>query len=193
MITIRKGSLHDAEYIATYLMLAMEEIVYKFIGERDAKKARDFMLYFAERENNQYSYQNCWVAEDEEQVVAAVNLYAGADLNELRQPVITRIREQYSNNVMPEDETEPGEYYIDSLGVNCSQQGKGIGSQMLRFLIDEYVHKRGETLGLLVDDDNLKARKLYLNLGFKTVGKKALLGKTVEHLQIKPSFTLPSS
>jgi ribosomal protein S18 acetylase RimI-like enzyme len=184
-VIIRKALLKDSEIVAACLLLAMEDIVYKFIGERDFEKATESMRYFVEQENNQYSYQNCWVAEDENGVVAAVNLYDGASLAALRNPVMEYIQSRYSTNLSPEDETSAGEYYIDSLGVEPAQQGKGIGSQLLEFLINEYVHRRKQTLGLLVDEANTAAKKIYLKQGFKNVGTKVLLGKRLEHLQIK--------
>jgi ribosomal protein S18 acetylase RimI-like enzyme len=184
MIIIRQATLEDAELIATLLLSAMEDIVYRFIGRKDPTKAKEFMLYFSKRENNQYSYQNCWVAEDDKNVVAAVNLYDGAKLNELRQPVTEYLRSRFNKDFKPEDETQTGEYYIDSLAVTPSQQGKGIGSKILQFLTDEYVNKQRRTLGLLVDEANPNARRLYLKLGFKTAGRKVLFGKNLEHLQI---------
>ena len=184
MMVIRRATLKDSEKIATYLLLAMEDIVYKFIGEKDPKKAKEFMLYFAERERNQYSYQNCWVAEDENGVLAAVNLYDGARLNELRQPVVEYIVTHFNKDFKYEDETQAGEYYIDSLGVHPGLQGKGVGSKILQFLIDEYVDKGNQTLGLLVDEENPNAKRLYLKLGFKSAGKKVLFGKHMEHLQV---------
>src|SRR4028119_178002 len=181
---IRKATPNDAEFIAIYLLLAMEDIVYKFIGSKDKAKAAEFMLHFLQQKNNQYSYQNCWVAEINSEVVAAVNLYDGARLDELRQPVIEHIRSEFSQDFKPEDETQAGEYYIDSLGVNTSQRSRGVGSKVLRFLIDEYANKQRKTLGLLVDEENPNARRLYLKKGFKTVGRKFVFGKNMEHLQI---------
>ena len=185
MIFVRKATLNDSEIIATYLSLPMKDILYKFIGEEDPEKAREFMLHFVARENNQYSYQNCWVVEDNMKVVAAINLYNGALLSELRQPVIEYLSSKFNNHFNPEDETQAGEYYIDSLGVNPNQQGKGIGTKLLQFVIDEYVNKRSQTLGLLVDEINPNAKKLYLKLGFKSAGTRILFGKNMEHLQIK--------
>ncbi|MDR3346303.1 MAG: GNAT family N-acetyltransferase [Campylobacteraceae bacterium] len=185
MLIIRKATPKDAEAVASYLLLAMEDIVYKFIGEKQSEKAKEFMLYFAKKENNQYSYQNCWVALHEGEVVCAVNVYDGARLEGLREDVKAYIKEKFGKEFNPENESEAGEWYIDTLGVDERFQGRGIGSEVLRFLIDKYVHKEGQTLGLLVDDDNPKAKKLYLKLGFKSVGKKTLVGKNMEHLQIK--------
>lgn len=183
---IRKATLKDAPAIAPLLVLAMEDILYKFINETNYTKAKAFLLHFIAQENNQYSYQNCWLAEEENQIIAAVNLYDGAKLQQLRAPIMEYVKTHYNPNFNPENETQSGEFYIDSLGVAPNQQGKGIGSKLLLFLIDEYVIQKQQTLGLLVDEDNPAAKKLYLKLGFKTVGKKTLVGKNLEQLQIKP-------
>jgi ribosomal protein S18 acetylase RimI-like enzyme len=185
MITVRKATSNDSKFIATCLLLAMNEIIYKFIGEEDPEKAKAFLLHFVESDNNQYSYQNCWVAEDDMGVAGAVNLYDGSRLIELRQPVIDYTRSRFTSDYNFEDETHAGEYYIDSLGVNPNYQGQGIGTRLLQFLIDEYVNKRAQTLGLLVDEANPNAKRLYLKLGFTSAGKRILFGKNMEHLQIK--------
>jgi ribosomal protein S18 acetylase RimI-like enzyme len=183
-MVIRKAIITDAENIALLLLMAMEDIVFKFIGEEDQEKAKTFLLHFIKNEDNQYSYQNCFVAEMDNKVVAAVDVYDGARLATLRQPVIEYIHNNYDKNLRLEDETGSGEFYIDTIGVSHGHRGKGIGAKLLQFLIDEYVKKQGKTLGLLVDEENPAAKKLYVKLGFKGVGKIAFAGKLMEHLQI---------
>jgi ribosomal protein S18 acetylase RimI-like enzyme len=184
MAFVRKATLNDSQIIATLLFLAMEDIVYMFICAEDPEEAREFLLHFVEKENNQYSYQNCWVIEDNMNVLAVINLYDGTLLQEKRQPVIDYIRNKYNKDFNPEDETRAGEYYIDSFGVNPDHQRKGIGTKLLQFVINEYVMRRGQTLGLLVDETNPNAKRLYLKLGFKSAGRKILFDKHMEHLQI---------
>jgi ribosomal protein S18 acetylase RimI-like enzyme len=186
-MNIRKAIPSDAEYIAPLLLMASEEIIFKFIGEKDSEKAKAFLLFFIKKENNQYSWQNCLVAEIDNEVAAAVVLYDGARLAALRQPVLEYICKNFNENLQLEDETGGGEYYIDSIGVSIGHRGKGIGAKLLQFLIDEYVYKQRKTLGLLVVEENPAAKKLYLKLGFKSVGKIVFVGKTMEHLQIKTS------
>lgn len=181
---IRKATQTDSSFIVPILILAMEDILYKFIGKKDYAAAEDFLLHFIERENNQYSYQNCFVAEEGNDIVGVISIYDGADLHVLRNPIIERVRTHFNPNFNPEDETQNGEFYIDSLGVNPNHQGKGIGSKLLQFLIEEFVTKNHQTLGLLVDEENPQAKKLYLKLGFKIVGEKILVGKKLDHLQI---------
>lgn len=184
---IRQARAADAEAIATYLMLAMEDILFEFIGQTDSERAKAFLLHFVQQEDNQYAYQNCLVAELDQQVVAALNIYDGAQLLRLRSPIAHYIKTKFSINFNPENETQAGEYYIDSFGVSTAHQGKGIGAKMLQHVIGYYVHQQGQTVGLLVDHDNIKAERLYTKLGFKPVGHKLLVGKTMKHLQIAPS------
>lgn len=182
---IRKATPIDAVSIAELIMLAMEDIVYSYIGQQNYSMARDFLLHFVKNENNQYSYKNCLVAEDAGQVIASLNFYDGAKLNELRQPVIDYISNQFNRDLHIEDETQAGEVYIDSLGVSINYQGKGVGFSMLQFLIDEVVIKKKQILGLLVNKQHPNAKKLYQKAGFESVGLKMLLGNSFEHLQIK--------
>lgn len=184
---IRKATANDAEAIARHLLDAMEDIVYAFIGERDHAKAYEFMSYFTGTENNQYSYENCRVAEVDRKVVGAINVYDGALLAELRRPVVQYIRNNYKRDFPEGDETGAGEYYLDTLSVDKNFRCRGIGSGLLQFVIDEYVHRQHKILGLLVDDGNPDAKRLYLKLGFKPAVPKILFGKQLAHLQISPA------
>lgn len=181
---IRKATLLDLESVASCLLLAMEELFYQFTGIKDYDTAKNLMIHFVKTENNQYSWQNCLIAESEGKVIAAINIYDGADLIKLRQPVLDCIRENFNPHFDPENETREGEIYIDSLGVDPRWQGKGIGTKLLMYIIDHYVEKGDKTVGLIVETGNENAKGLYLKLGFTYAGMKTLAGKQFEHLQI---------
>lgn len=184
-MTIRKARPEDAKPIAAILILAMEDILYNLLGENDYNTTKIVLENFLKQENNQYSYQNCYVVEEDFKIIAAANVYNGANLSKLRQPILDYIESHSKPKLQVENETQAGEIYIDSLGVSKNQQGKGIGSKLLSFLINKYVKNNKQTLGLLVDKENPEAKKLYIKLGFKTVGEKELLEHKLEHLQIK--------
>lgn len=183
---IRKAKLQDYKQITFCLLLAMEDIAYQFIGEKSYEKATLFLDAMTSEKDNQYSYENCWIIENKDGIAGVACLYDGEKLRELRQPIANYIKQHFGKDFNPEDETQAGEIYIDCVGVNPNQQGKGIGSKIFDFLIDEYVKKQNKTLGLLVDNDNPKAEKLYLKLGFEMVGEKTLVGKTLKHMQYRP-------
>lgn len=182
---IRKAISEESKLIAPYILLAMEDIAYRFIGTNDLEKATHWMESLIREKGNQYSFENCWVVESEGKILAAAIVYDGGRLIELRAGVANSIRSMFNKDFDPEDETQEGEHYIDCVGVDPNQQGKGIGSKLFQFLIEEYVHRNNETLGLLVDRVNPNARKLYLKLGFEIVGEKTLVGKNMYHLQFK--------
>lgn len=184
-MTIRKAYIEDSPAITTYILLAMGDIIYQFIGEKDETKAKECMLHFVEQLGNQYSYTNCWVLEDEGEIIAAACVYDGAKLTMLRAPVLAYLKKEFNRTFTVKDETGEGEFYLDCLGVDPKHQGKGSGSKMLLFLVEEYVKKQHLALGLLVDENNPDAKRLYLKLGFGVVGVKTFAGKKMVHLQIR--------
>lgn len=184
-IVIRKAEATDYKAIAQCLMLAMEDIFYVFIGENSKEKAIAFLEQLIHKKGNQYSYENCWVATSANEIVGAGLIYDGSKLRQLREAVAQEIKKVFNRAFNPEDETQTGEYYIDCIGILPNQQGKGVGSALIKFLIDHYVHQRKKTLGLLVEKNNSSAKNLYLKLGFEVIGDKILVGKHLEHMQFR--------
>ena len=182
-MTIRSAQISDAPYIAELMNLAMLEITYQFIDEENTEKANTFLAHFIAKENNQYSYENIFVVEDDGKVIGQISMYDGAKLQELRQPIWNKIKAERHVDYWAEDETQAGEIYIDTFAVSPLAQGKGIGKQLLQYAIDEIVHKQQKTLGLLVDKDNPDAKRLYERIGFSVVNEIFIFGKTMEHMQ----------
>jgi ribosomal protein S18 acetylase RimI-like enzyme len=183
-ILIRKARKEEAQAILSCMLLAMEDFACKFLATENKQHAAEFLLHFIRQEENMYSWQNCLVAEKEGKIIATANVYEGSELIRLREPVIDFVRTYYNAKFNPEDETQAGEFYIDSLGVLTEEQGKGYGTMMLRALMEEYVVRRKQNLGLLVREENPGAKKLYLRMGFQPVDKRMLAGKKMDHLQI---------
>lgn len=183
---IRQAKPDEANTIAPYLLMAMGDISYIFIGEKSPEKATAWLESLISKIGNQYSFENCFVAEGNNKIIGVALVYDGGKLKELREPVAKAIKEMFNRDFNPEEETEAGEYYIDCVAVDPTRRGSGIGSKLLQFLINEYVYQNNETLGLLVDKQNPDAKKLYLKLGFKIIGEKTFAGKKMEHLQLNP-------
>lgn len=183
---IRKAKKEDADQIAELMILAMTEIVYQFIGKEDYEEGKKFLRDLIQEDNNQYSYQYIFVAEDQNKILGQLCLYPGGLLKSLRQPVLDRIKAIYNNDYSVSDETQEGEIYIDTLAVNTAAQGKGVGKLLIQFAIEEFVHKNQEPLGLLVDNDNPNAKRLYEKMGFTVQNDVSIFGKKMEHMQYIP-------
>lgn len=191
----RKATIQDASTIAKCLFLAMKEIVFYYVGSESESKAHSFLETLVRQEGNQYSFENCWILENEENmIVAASNVYDGANLHILRAPVFKLAEDLYQTNLEQiGDETVSGEMYIDCIAVLPGHQGSGYGTILLQNLIEVYVNQQDLTLGLLVDLDNPNAQRLYERLGFGAKGKKLFAGKWLEHMQINQHQKLLST
>lgn len=190
---IRKARSEDSSTLAELMLLAMSDIVFAFIGSYDHEQALSFMNGLVRQRGNQYSFENSWLAEENGQIIGSITIYDGADLQRLRQPVLDLLSKQYSRTILPEIETEAGEIYIDTLAVHPDHRGKALGTRLLQFIIEQKVEQEGRALGLLVDKNNLMAKKLYLKLGFRKVGERTLVNHPYDHLQLKPQRSLLSN
>ena len=80
-------------------------------------------------------------------------------------------------------ETEPDEFYLDTLMTLPDYRGRGVARALI---IDagEKAGKAGKPLGLLCDLDNQRARKLYDSVGFREVGLRPFAGHEMAHMQM---------
>lgn len=180
---IRPATPTDAPVLSELIILAMGQLANKFAGSDDVAKAIQLFEKFSSQTGNQYSYENTLIYEDESGVCGMILGYNGADLEKLRAPFLHYLKEVNGFNQPIEDETQPGEYYIDCLSVFSAQQGKGIAKALIKALIEHAAEKGHFTTGLIVHQNNPQAKKLYLKLGFKVVDERVFVGDIYEHLQ----------
>lgn len=182
---IRKALASEAETIAELMLFAMKDIAFEFIGEHNELKAKEFLTALIRSPKNQYSFENTWVLTQNNQIAGSFTIYDGSKLTELREPVLAYLAQYYNQSFIPQDETESGEYYIDTIGVFPKFRGQGLGHKILDYIIKEFAEKEHKTIGLLVDINNPKAKKLYDSKGFKVVGQKQLMSENHLHMQYK--------
>lgn len=181
-MSIRPAESNDARNIAEFILLAMNDLAFKFSNSTDKEFTHSLFEKFVAAKSNQYSFENTLVAEENDEIIGAILAYDGAKLEELRNPFIEYLKTNCGFEGTPENETEAGEIYLDTLGVSPHHQGKGIGQKLIQSLIEQSRKKGFQKIGLLVDPDNPPAKRLYERIGFKVVGTKPLLGTTYEHL-----------
>ncbi|MCP1996906.1 GNAT family N-acetyltransferase [Flavobacterium sp. HSC-61S13] len=180
---IRAAKIEDHDIVPEMMLQAMEDIVFSFIGKSDIEEAIQFLTHFFRSENNQYSYQNTFVAVDEhEDIWGSITCYDGGKLEELRKPVLEHISSRYGLELHPENETQAGELYLDTLAVAPSAQGKGIGSSLLQHIIQYAREQQYKQVGLLVDFENPNAQKLYERVGFKAKETLTFMGGEYYHM-----------
>lgn len=180
MAQIRPALASDVQWVAPLIFQAMEDIVFKLIGQKNPEQGITFIQKLFVQENNQYSYQNTLVYEADGVCVGSLVSYDGKDLAPLRSPVLELAQQINPAPVSIEDETQSGELYIDTLSVSPNFQGMGIGSELVNFLKSQT--SEGQKIGLLVDSQNPQAEKLYNRLEFVYENSVSLSGGIYKHL-----------
>ena len=174
-LTIRPATMADAELIAHAVCMAVDYDI--------SHPIYPVFLTLARMEHTQYSYQNTLIAEVNGKGVGALVGYDGALLEELRKPIFPLLERYLGAATTIEDETEAGEFYLDSCGILPDYRGMGIGRALIATMRDKAFMEGHTRVGLIVDVDNPDAERLYLSLGFKRVGNKRFLGHDMHHLQ----------
>ena len=80
-----------------------------------------------------------------------------------------------------DDETQEGEFYLDSLAVYTEYRKRGIASKLLQRFVD-YATELGLPAALLVDKNNPNAERLYTSLGFVYKNDAMWGGHEMRHL-----------
>lgn len=182
-ITIRPATEADAALIAQVVAMAIgdEEGVRHYCGEQYL----DVLADIASQSDTQYSWQQTLVAEVDGEAVGAVVGYDGGELSRLRDGTYSVIRKTIAEAQPIIDETEAGEYYLDSVGVLPHFQGRGIGRVLVNTLCTKAFAEGHQRVGLIVDIENPQAESLYASLGFRRVGTKLFFGHKMWHLQLE--------
>ena len=182
---IRQAAIEDSAFIAKAILLALGMNLDNL--EDESTWGDDSLILFenlAKREDSQYSYKNTLVCEVAGEIAGVLIAYDGAMLSPLRKALFDEIERMNLVSVTGlGDETEPGEYYIDSLTVFEEFRCKGVATNLINRVVEEARKRNIQKVGLLVDKENPNAAKLYTKLGFKYVKDKMFLGHDMEHLQ----------
>lgn len=188
-INIENATPDLASHIASLIMEAMNaECCQNFAGPKHT--LADFhcvMTRLVEMEDSQYSYRNTLVAFSSSGILAGVCVaYDGGQLRKLRQRFCEAAEEAFGIDYHGmADETEAGEFYIDSLAVSSNFRGRGIATELLKAAIARGKELGIPAVGLLVDKGNPKAEALYSRVGFEYVNDTTWGGHPMKHLQYR--------
>lgn len=189
-LNIRHAEKKDAPMIAEGIMMAIgEELVDEMSNGRGRDVVKEVFTTLAEMEDSQYSYSNSFIAETHDGATAGIVVaYDGKILIEARRLFFRLAKEKFGWDIFdmfpdgePEVETDPSEYYLDSLAVWPEYRGHGVATMLIR-RVEEEAAKAGKPVGLLCAEHNDVARPLYERLGFREVGKRPFAGEMMAHM-----------
>ena len=189
---IETATPEDAPLIADAIIEAIgPELTMHLAGDHNTpEEVHDLFARLAAREDTQYSYLNSRIARDETGAPMGVCVsYDGAQLKQLRRPFFAEANATFGWEMSAEDienvpgETEPDEFYLDTLMTLPRFRGKGVGKNLILDAAEKARHS-GKPLGLLCDLDNDRARRLYEKCGFSIIGRRPFAGHEMNHMQL---------
>ncbi len=184
-IEIQTATAGQAPAIARLIMAAMtEECCLHFCGE--GATIDDFytmMTQLVERTDSQYSYRNTLVAMDGDRVAGILVSYDGGQLHTLRRQFVDYAKRfLHRDHSGMDDETQPGELYLDSLAVAPDYRRRGIATRLLEASVGRAREMGLPCVGLLVDTGNPQAERLYRACGFQYANDSHWGGHAMRHL-----------
>ncbi len=190
-IEIIDAEAGDAEMIAAAIMEAVgDDIVGHMAGDKTREDVAGIFTRLARREDSQYSYRNTRIAlmPDGKKGGVCVS-YDGGKLKSLRRSFFEEANRVLGWNISEKEvdalpgETNEEEFYLDSIATLPEYRGQGVATALIADAAKKAA-SAGRPLGLLVADDNPKARKLYESLGFLPVGRRPFAGEMMTNLRM---------
>lgn len=190
-IYIRKALKEDARKIAEAIIMAIgEDHAMGMANGHDLETVIGVFKTLAESKDAQYSYTNALVAETESGETAGIVLaYDGKILIEARRLFFRLAKERFGWDIFdlvpdgePPVETDPTEYYLDTLAVWPEYRHRGIATRLIK-AVEEKAGNAGKPVGLLCAKDNERAHALYSQLGFREIGERPFAGEMMRHMQ----------
>jgi len=175
-ITLRRATQADARFIAENVLRALH------IDETDDRHI-NHLADISRRDDTLYSWRNATIALYDGVPAGLMVAYDGARYRGMRDITFPMIRKYVGDDYYNmDDESRPGEYYLDSLAVLPEFRRRGIASA----LIQEMFRQRDEAgiprATILVDPDNETAYSLYTKNGFCHEGRVSVFGTTYDRL-----------
>ena len=189
---IETATPEDASLIADAIIEAIgPELTMHLAGDHNtAEDVHDLFARLAARNDTQYSYLNSRIARDEEGTPMGVCVsYDGALLKQLRRPFFAEANATFGWEMSADEienvpgETEPDEFYLDTLMTRPEYRGKGVAHALILDAAEK-ARRCDKPLGLLCDLDNDRARRLYEKCGFSIVGRRPFAGHEMNHMQL---------
>lgn len=175
-ITLRKALPTDALFIAQNVLRALH------IEETNPEHINHLAM-ISSRQDTLYSWKNAVIALYDGVPAGLMVAYDGARYRQMRDITFPMIRMYVGDHYQQmDDETGPGEFYLDSLAVLPEYRRKGIASALIKELF-RLRDAAGISLATIaVHPDNDSAYRLYLANGFHYAGVISVFGTSYHRL-----------
>lgn len=159
---IRKAKREDTAFVAWTVLTALD------MDTSDLKKASDV----CSDDFGLYSWKNALIAEEDVKPIGCIISYPGDKYLQFREYTWPKLWTDIDPELMKNTphETEPGEYYLDSMAILPEYRGKEIGMKLMQSAMEHGKELGYEKFALIVDVDKPHLHDYYSQLGFQDAG-----------------------
>lgn len=185
---IRFATKEDGPAIAPLILVILKDMELPLLNEVSEETILTILAEAVSDPEYRYGYRRGLVYEHEGKVAGAAFGYPAEDEPTIDEPLEAVLKKhglREDIKLFIDEETLPGEWYLDSISVGAEYRGLGIGSKLLDELPKLAKRDGKEVIGLNVDLGNPGAKKLYERKGFKDVVNMTISGHLYDHMQKK--------
>lgn len=182
---IRIAEKKDTKELCDLIWIVLKDMELPILEKLPEKQLKAMVQEAMLNENYRYSYRNGIVCVRDNQIAGVSYGYKG-ELEPIIDKPLTDIMEKLkieNGRLFTDEETQPGEWYLDTLVTAPSFRRQGVAAELLAAL-PEFAKDQGETvIGLCCDEKNESAKQLYEKMGYQKVGERMLSGHRYNHMQ----------
>lgn len=175
-IEIGHAVAEDAAFVAWTVMTALDMTLDEGMNVVDC--CRD--------EKSMYSWQNSLIAKVDGKCTGCIIAYDGAEYMRLREYTWSKLWDDFDSEYVKNiaQETESGEYYLDSMAILPEYRGHDIGKLLIHKAIERGNKLGFKRFGLIVDKKKPHLFDYYQTLGFVAVGEMEFFGHFYSRMQL---------
>ncbi|MUT67542.1 N-acetyltransferase [Paenibacillus sp. NEAU-GSW1] len=184
---IQAAEKEDGAEVMPLLHAAIGSIACSLAGVDDEAEAMGILAVFYEQEGNRISYQNVIVDKHDGVITGILVCYGGDDAAALDRPFIERIELETGRiGYSITQETQPGEFYLDSIAVDEQYQGMGIAKALMAAFEAKAIEAGYSLVSLIVEEYNERAHALYVKMGYVEDGVLEVSGHVYKRMVKRP-------
>lgn len=175
--------MKDKNKTIASIIYQADDFVFPFLFGND-KKGVNNIAKLVNLDSNSFSHKYIQTHTKNDEVLGIVNFYPPKEINKTLenkdfqqafphfQGILLGIKSLLFLRILNTSEIDG--MYIQTLAVDKSSRGKGIGTKLLNNAIESAKENGYESIWLDVEIKNKRAKKLYKKFGFKEVSKKRI-------------------
>ncbi|MGI6112859.1 MAG: GNAT family N-acetyltransferase [Mahellales bacterium] len=184
---VRFALVEDGREVAELIYIIIESMDIPLFNSASKEQVIDFIVHAFHEKGNRFSRHNIIVKEIDNHIAGMAVAYSGKDAPALDRNLYRILQKFFPNrSIVIDKEAGENEFYVDSLCVFPDYRGRGVGTQLLKWLEDMAFNKGFTKISLNVECGNLKALELYRFIGYRIEKEITIAGHGYFHMVKKP-------